>query len=164
MKKLNDYFELVHRFPLRPIRSERELDRAIAVIDDLTTREKRSREVDDYLDVLSDLVENYERDHHPIPAVGPVEMLAFLMDDRSLSQRAVALGTGIAASTMSEILAGRREMNLEHIQKVAHFFGVSAAYFLRKTDTPHTAKIGGNAARTDEVIAKRGRLLEKQSK
>ena len=60
----NEYFELVRRFPLRPIRSERELDNAIAVIDDLIARLARSAEADDYLDVLSDLVEKYESEHH----------------------------------------------------------------------------------------------------
>ena len=33
------YLELIHRFPLRPIRSDAELDRAIEVIDSLVDRD-----------------------------------------------------------------------------------------------------------------------------
>src|SRR5262249_38713181 len=77
-----EYFELVRHFPLRPIRSERELDHAIEVIDELIAREDRSRAEDDYLDVLSDLVEKYESEHHPIPDASPVEMLQFLIEER----------------------------------------------------------------------------------
>ncbi len=131
-----EYFELVRHFPLRPIRSERELDHAIEVIDELIAREDRSRAEDDYLDVLSDLVEKYESEHHPIPDASPVEMLQFLIEERETNQRAVALGSGIAVSTMSEILAGRRQMNLEHMQKLARFFGIEVAVFLPREATP----------------------------
>jgi len=126
----NEYLEWVRRFPLRPIRSERELDQAIAVIDELIGQKKRSREAEDYLDVLSDLVEKYENVHHPIPDATPVEMLQFFIEDRKTNQRAVALGSGIAVSTISEILAGRREVNLEHMQKLARFFNVDVAVFV----------------------------------
>ena len=126
----NEYFELVRRFPLRPIRSERELDNAIAVIDDLIARVARSPEADDYLDVLSDLVEKYESEHHPVPDASPVEMLQSLIEDRKTNQRAVALATGIATSTMSQILAGHRQMNLDHMRRLAAFFHVDSAVFL----------------------------------
>lgn len=132
MKKVigNGYLELFRRFPLRPIRSEVELGRATEVIDDLISRPERSADENDYLDVLSDLVEKYEAVHHPIPAAPPVELLKFLIEDRQTSQRAVALGSGIQTSTMSEILAGRRRMNLEHIQKLSAFLKIDAGVFL----------------------------------
>ena len=59
------YFDLVREFPLRPLRSDRELDRAIAVIDRLLARGKLASDEADYLDVLSDLVEKYEDEALP---------------------------------------------------------------------------------------------------
>ena len=64
------YFELVRRFPLRPIRSEQDLDRAIAVVDSLIDKGELSQDEDDYLDVLGDLVRKYETENHPAPAAG----------------------------------------------------------------------------------------------
>src|SRR5947209_18286411 len=61
------YLDLVRRFPLRPIRSEAELDRAIAMIDSLVDQETLSLDEQDYLDVLSDIVEKYETETHPLP-------------------------------------------------------------------------------------------------
>src|SRR2546427_10799504 len=114
----NEYFQLVRRFPLRPIRSERELDEATRVIDELIAHEQRSPGADDYLDVLSDLVEKYESEHHPVPDGSPIEMLRFLIEDRKTNQRAVALGSGMHVSTISEILSGARQMNLEDRKSV----------------------------------------------
>jgi HTH-type transcriptional regulator/antitoxin HigA len=144
----NEYFELVRRFALRPIRSEKELDGAIAVIDDLIARETRSSEADDYLDVLSDLVEKYESEHHPIPDASPVEILGSLIEDRQTNQRAVAHGTGIATSTMSQMLAGHRQMNLDHMRKLSAFFGVDLAVFL-----PAESKVARQAAPARKRVA-----------
>lgn len=56
------YLALVRNFPLRPIRSEEALDRAIAVVDDLLDKDDLTQDEQDYLDVLGDLVEEYESD------------------------------------------------------------------------------------------------------
>lgn len=136
----NRYFELVRKFPLKSLQSEEELDRAIVVVNQLVDRgfENLSPGEEAYLDVLSDLVERYEDLRHPIPEASPTDMLQFFMEDRQLSQRAVALGSGIAVSTMSELLAGRRQMNLEHMRKLAAFFHVSVSLFLPDTKKPHS--------------------------
>src|SRR5271165_1399167 len=54
------YLTLILRLPLRPIRTDAELDAAICVIDELTDRDDLSVAETDYLDVLGDLVEKYE--------------------------------------------------------------------------------------------------------
>lgn len=59
------YLELVRRFPLRPIRTEEELDAATVVIHSLIDKEVLTPPEDDYLDVLSDLVIAYEEVHYP---------------------------------------------------------------------------------------------------
>lgn len=136
----NGYFELVRRFPLKPLGSDAELDRAIEIVNELVDRgfENLTTGEEAYLDVLSDLVEKYEKTHHPIPDASPVEMLKFFIEERRTNQRAVAIGSGIAVSTMSEILAGRRQMNLEHMQKLAGFFKIGAGMFLPRQHRPPT--------------------------
>lgn len=135
VKKIIDqeYLDLVHRFPLRPLRSKKDLKLAVEVIDDLTGRSSRGDAADDYLDVLSDLVEKYESEHHPIPDASSIDVLKSFIDDRQTNQRAVALGSGIPVSTISEILGGRRQMNLDHMIKLAGFFKVDAAVFVSRS-------------------------------
>src|SRR4051794_36379992 len=80
------YLELVRKFPLRPIRNDKDLDRAIAIIDALIDQDKLSPDEEDYLDVLSDLVKKYETEHHPIPPVSDAEMLRHLIEARGTTQ------------------------------------------------------------------------------
>ena len=91
---------------------------------------------DAYLDVLSTLVEKYEDEHHSIPEATALEVLQFLMDNRKTNQRAVALGSGIAVSTMSEMFAGHRQINLDHMHKLAEHFQVPVSVFVRHSGKP----------------------------
>ena len=91
----DSYLLLINRFPLRPIRNDAELDRATAVINSLLDRAPLDAGQRDYLDVLSDLVENYEDEHHPIASPSDAEMLAYLLELKDVRQTEVAGKTGL---------------------------------------------------------------------
>src|SRR5262249_33997328 len=67
------YLALIRRFPLRPIRTEDQLDAAFAIIDELTDRDDLAAAEDDFLEVLGDLVERYEDQHVEMPRVSDAE-------------------------------------------------------------------------------------------
>src|SRR5262245_87044 len=92
------YLALIRVFPLRPIRSEAELSQSIDVIDALSDREHLSTDQHDYLLVLSGLIEKYEDERYPIPAVSGVSMLRYLIESKGVSQARVAAEAGIAES------------------------------------------------------------------
>jgi HTH-type transcriptional regulator/antitoxin HigA len=125
------YFELVRRFPLRPIESDAELERARSLLNELLDRDALDRDRADYLEVLGDLIDKYEQVHHPLPPVSDVDVLRHFLDTRSITRSDTARGAGIAVSTLSSILAGKRRMNRDHIEALAQFFKVSPAVFLR---------------------------------
>jgi HTH-type transcriptional regulator / antitoxin HigA len=127
---LNGYLKLVRLFPLRPIRSETELDRATSVIHTLLDRNHLSAAEQDYLDVLGDLVERYETKHHAIGDVSDADVLEHLLEARGTTQAAVARATGIAESRLSEGLRGKRLLTRAQITKLAAYFHVGPAVFL----------------------------------
>ncbi|MEE8291960.1 MAG: type II toxin-antitoxin system HigB family toxin [Candidatus Tectomicrobia bacterium] len=123
------YLALIRTFPLRPIRSEAELDEAMAVIDALVVTDPLEAAAADYLAVLSALVEQYEAEAHSISPASDAEMLRHLIDAKAVSQVQVAQETGIVESTISAVLAGKRHLTREHIGKLAHYFHVSPSVF-----------------------------------
>jgi HTH-type transcriptional regulator/antitoxin HigA len=123
------YLALVRRFPLRPIRSEEDLDAATVVIHSLIDQEHLSRAELDYLDVLDHLVEAYEAVHYPDAPVSDADMLRFLIGSKDVTQIEVAKGAGIAESTISEVLSGKRKLNRTQIGKLARYFHVGPGVF-----------------------------------
>jgi HTH-type transcriptional regulator/antitoxin HigA len=127
------YLDLIRRFPLRPLRTETDLDAAVVVIDELIDRAALTAPEQDYLDVLSNLVEAYETEMIPMRPVGDAELLRFLIEHKSVTQAETAAGAGIAESTISEVLAGKRKLNRGQIAKLARYFNLNPGAFLAKT-------------------------------
>lgn len=83
-----------------------------------------------FLQVLAERVEAYETKHFPIPDASSGEVLAFLLEQRGLTQQEVEAGTRIHQSALSRFIRGEREPSLEQIKKLATFFEVDPAVFV----------------------------------
>ena len=123
------YLQLLQQFPPRTINNDEELDRTIAVIDDLLDRSSLSSEESDYLNVLGMLVFDYEQKTEPIPDIYGVELLKVLIVERGLLQKDL-VPIFKTESIVSDIMNGKRQLTLRHIQELARFFNLSPAVFL----------------------------------
>jgi HTH-type transcriptional regulator / antitoxin HigA len=123
------YLELVLKFPLRPLRTEEELIHAIEMIDSLIIRGDLERGEQDYLDVLTDIVEKYEANEQPMAPVSDAVMLRHLIDARQITQSKLAADVKISMSTISEVLSGKRQLNRNHITALSEYFRVSSSVF-----------------------------------
>jgi HTH-type transcriptional regulator/antitoxin HigA len=125
------YLEIVRENPLRVIRSDEEYQRAIATLDRLSDCGiGRTADETEYLLALAVFVEKYEKAHLAIPPVSGVDMLRYLIETHQKTQREVAAGTGLAGSTISEILASKRKLSVKQVEALARFFEARAAVFL----------------------------------
>ena len=126
-----EYLALVRAFPLVSIRDEAHLAAALAVIDRLLDRPRRSTAEEEYLRALTDLAETYEHAHVAIPTVSGVEALRYLIEEHGLTQADLAPLFG-SRSIVSEVLAGKRRLALSHITRLAERFGVPADVFIEQ--------------------------------
>lgn len=125
------YLKLVAAFPLHPLRSDEELDEAIEVLDNLLVRKKPlDPQEQGYVDSLSNEIRRYEEANIPMPAVTSAGLLRHLIDSRNATLSEVTMKAGIAVSTISSVLSGKRQLNLRHIEKLANYFGVAPKVFL----------------------------------
>ncbi|NHB64814.1 MULTISPECIES: helix-turn-helix domain-containing protein [Acinetobacter] len=76
---------------------------------------------------LGDLVSAYEHEHLPMPEGDGRTALAFLMEQHGLSQS--DLSDIATQSVISEILNGKRQLNIRHIKALSERFNVSADTF-----------------------------------
>jgi HTH-type transcriptional regulator/antitoxin HigA len=125
------YLELVRSCPLRVIRTEEEYDDAIGTLNALSDRgADRTPDETEYLLALAVFVEKYEDEHDPIPPASGIDMLRALIEARQITRSDVAAGTRLAVSTISDLLAGKKRLSLEHIERLARFFQVKPSFFL----------------------------------
>jgi antitoxin component HigA of HigAB toxin-antitoxin module len=123
------YFALVKQLPLTHIRNHEHLSEAQGMIDRLL-QENLDTGGKDYLDVLTDLVESYEKRFVSIPDATEADVLRELMSAHGLSQTRLANATGISQSTISAVLSGSRSLTKAQILTLSRFFRVAPATFL----------------------------------
>jgi len=123
------YGQLLAKFLPRPIRTERELEAATALLLQLDERTDLSPEEDALTEVLTVLIEDYEDRHYPLPDVPPHESLKALMEDRGLKHKDIwpVLGNKGAAT---EILSGRRSISKAQAKRLAGFLRVPIDLFI----------------------------------
>ncbi|MEP0876715.1 helix-turn-helix domain-containing protein [Funiculus sociatus GB2-M2] len=122
---------LLKAFPPRPIATEEDFIATQQVIDSLIDRGKLTPDEQDYLNVLGSLVHDYEELHHPLPTLQGVELIKALMVELNLRQKDL-VPIFKTESIVSAVLNGKRQLTVEHIQKLADFFHISPAVFFSK--------------------------------
>jgi len=116
--------------PLLTIRNEREYNAAVKrmneLLDKIGTNEKHP--LYSLLDTLGTLIHAYEEEHFPIPESTGAEILRFLMDENGLTQS--DLPEVGSQGVISEVLNGKRELNVRQVRALAKKFKVSPAAFV----------------------------------
>jgi len=116
--------------PLLSIRNEREYNAAVKRLNELLDEigEDEKHPLYSLLDTLGTLVEAYEEELHPIPDSSGADVLRYLMEEHGLNQSSLPeIGS---QGVVSEILNGKRELNVRQIRTLAERFKVSTAVFV----------------------------------
>ena len=109
---------------LRPIRSKRDHAAALKEAEALWNARKGSPEEDRLL-VLTLLIEAYEREHFPIPAPDPIDLLLHVMEARGLTRKDLEPYIGSRAR-VAEVLNRVRPLTIEMIRRLRDGLGLPA--------------------------------------
>lgn len=124
------YQDLVEYIPLRPVRTVADYDKAISAMNELLDAGGADQQssLADMVNTLATLIAEYESNAHHFLAMKPEEILHFLMKQHQLTQ--ADLPEVGSQGVVSEILRGKRALNLRQIKALAARFQVPATVFL----------------------------------
>jgi HTH-type transcriptional regulator / antitoxin HigA len=113
---------------IKPIKTKRDYERALADIDKLMDARPNTPE-GDRLDVLATLVAAYEEKQFPIEAPDAIAAIEFAMEQRGLTRRDLEPYIGSRAR-VAEILNRRRSLTLAMIRRLHTGLGIPAEALL----------------------------------
>lgn len=121
---------------IRPIRTQTDYQEVLREIELLFNAAPNTPEYD-RLDVLSTLVEAYEKVHFPIEIPDPIEAIQYYMDTRGWSRRDLEPCLGSRAR-VSEVLSRKRSLTLEMIRKLNQELGIPAEILIQPYESVQT--------------------------
>lgn len=101
---------------IKPIKTESDYQDALSRLEEIFDSKKGSEQGDE-LEILSILVDKYEKDNFPIDLPDPIEAIKFRMEQLDIKNKDLALVVG-NKSRVSEILNRKRKLSLDMIRKL----------------------------------------------
>ena len=114
---------------IKPIRTKVDYEQALHEIERVWGAKEGTPE-GDRLDVLTTLVEAYERKHFPMDAPDPIEAIRFRLEQQGLDHRAL-VGVIGGRSRVYEVMKRKRALSLEMIRRLHERFGIPAEVLIR---------------------------------
>jgi HTH-type transcriptional regulator / antitoxin HigA len=108
---------------VKPIRTAEDHRLALAEIERLWNRAKSGTPAGDRFEILSTLVDAYERVHFPVPPPDPVEAIRFRMEQAGLTTKDL-LPVFKTTARASEIVNRKRRLNLRMIRDLHRRFAI----------------------------------------
>jgi antitoxin component HigA of HigAB toxin-antitoxin module/mRNA-degrading endonuclease HigB of HigAB toxin-antitoxin module len=128
------YEGLVRLHMPRPIRDKVAYENTFEILDILallSTNGKLNQDQEDYLTILTDLVEAYDKENSPPdPHVSGLDMLKYLMEEHDLTGDDLARILRVDRSLAYRILNAQRNLTTAHIKALSSHFNISAGIFI----------------------------------
>jgi len=111
------------------IHSDEELEVYTEALFKLTALENPSDSEEKAIELLTMLVQQYEKENWPISKATPVSVVRYLIEKVNLTQRDLIPEFG-SESAVSMFLSGQRKLSLEQIRKLSARFKLSPEVFI----------------------------------
>ena len=112
------------------VQNEQDYDLAVerlnTLLDEVGTDERHP--LYSLLDTLGTVLHAWEEQHHVMPECGGADVLRFFMEEHNLSQS--DLPEVGSQGVVSEVLSGKRDLNVRQIRALSKRFGVSPSVFV----------------------------------
>lgn len=122
-----DQLDFEGLYPLRMIKNEKNYKEALKSME--TVFDATEGHLAEYAETLAILIEHYETERFPIKESSGIDVVRFLMEQNGLKQKNL-IGILGGKSSVSEILHGKRLLNLRHIRALSEKFNVNPATFI----------------------------------
>ncbi|GAB2626687.1 helix-turn-helix domain-containing protein [Belliella aquatica] len=102
---------------IKPIKNEKDYQNALARLEVIFDAKKGTEEGDE-LEILSIIIDNYEKENFPIEMPDPIAAINFRMEQMGLKQKDLVEMIGFK-SRVSEVMNKKRKLTLEMIRKLS---------------------------------------------
>ncbi|AFL83344.1 putative transcription regulator containing HTH domain [Belliella baltica DSM 15883] len=105
------------KMKIKPIKNEKDYQNALTRLEVIFDAKKGTEEGDE-LEILSIIIDNYEKENFPIEMPDPIAAINFRMEQMGLKQKDLVEMIGFK-SRVSEVMNKKRKLTLEMIRKLS---------------------------------------------
>lgn len=113
------------------VKSKRQYSQYCSILEELVSEPRKSSELTDEIELLTVLIEKWDKDHNSWTEADPIELLRSLMKERNLRSKDLVEILNVSKGLVSDILNYKKGLSKEVIKTLAEHFKVSQEAFNR---------------------------------
>ena len=113
------------------ISSKRQYKEYCDILEQLVFTDKKNKQIEDEIDLLTLLIETYDKQHNTFNELDPIQLLHSLMKEHQLKSKDVVEILQVSKGYVSDILNYKKGLSKEVIRTLAEHFKVSQEAFNR---------------------------------
>jgi len=115
---------------IRPIKTEKDYDFALARVNTLFDAKSNTNEADE-LDILVTLIEKFEQKNYPIPEPDPIEAIKFMMEQNGMTDADLGVILN-SRSRVTEIFKRKRALTIRQIRLLTENLHIPASTLIKE--------------------------------
>lgn len=122
------------------IKSKEQYREYCSILEDLIFLDDKSQQVEDEIELLTLLIEQWDQAQNSFDEVDPITLLRSLMDEHQLKAKDLVEILGVSKSLVSDILNYKRGLSKDIIRNLSAYFKLSQEAFNRPYELKVSAK------------------------
>ncbi len=119
------------RLKYRVIKSKRQYSQYCSILNELVSQPLKSPELNDEIELLTVLIEKWDKDHNSWSEADPIALLHSLMKEHNLKSKDLVRILNVSKGLVSDILNYKKGLSKDVIKILAEHFKVSQEAFNR---------------------------------
>lgn len=116
------------------IKSKRQYREYANILEELVSAEIKSKDMKDEIELLTLLIETWDRENNTFDDVDPITLLRALMEERGMKAKDLVQVLAVSKGLVSDILNYKKGLSKENIRVLAEYFKVSQEAFNRPVE------------------------------
>jgi len=110
------------------IRNKTQYKEYCAVLEQKLATGKKTRLIQDEIDLLTLLIEKYDEKHHPFQKLTPDVILKILLKEHGMKAVDLSALLGVSEGLVSDMLSGKKSISKKNIKILSGYFKINQAF------------------------------------
>ena len=119
---------MVQQLKYKVIRNETQYNSYCDLLENMLSLKRKTKTVQDEIDLLTLLIENYDEANHPFQKLTPAIILKTLLAEHQMKAVHLSSLLGVSEGLVSDMLSGKKSISKKNIKIISEYFKINQSF------------------------------------
>jgi HTH-type transcriptional regulator/antitoxin HigA len=119
---------MVQQLKYKVIRNETQYKAYCDLLENMLSLKRKTKTVQDEIDLLTLLIENYDEANHPFQKLTPAIILKTILAEHQMKAVHLSSLLGVSEGLVSDMLSGKKSISKKNIKIISEYFKINQSF------------------------------------